>query len=145
MNCLGKTQYGQPCRSHVRFGSNFCFFLDPASRQRREAQSKGGGKLSRLEAIPAPPCDFDLKEPGEIAHLLNLVANRLVNGQMEPKVAYAIGYVLSLALKLKDGRELDEQTAQAKSERMIARTGFRTTLHSMEMGLSQGGGFESAR
>ena len=115
MNCLGKTQHGQPCQSHVRSGSDFCYFHDPASGQQRHgAQSKGGRNRSRLEAIPAPPCDFDLKDPDEIAKCLNLVTNRLFNGQMEPKVAYAVGHELSLALKLKEMREFDKQTTQAK-------------------------------
>jgi len=106
MMCTGKTQADQPCRSHAREGSKFCYFHDPASAdQRREAQSKGGSGRSRLEAVPVPPCDFDLKDPDQIADMLNVVANRLTSGQMEAKVAYAVGYIASLALRVNDIRE----------------------------------------
>ena len=64
--------------------------------------------------MPAPPCDFDLKDPSKTGDFLNVVINRLVNGQMEPKVAYALGYILNIALKQNHVSELDEQIAQAK-------------------------------
>jgi hypothetical protein len=115
VNCLGKTQNGEPCGSHARSGSDFCYFHDPASgRQRREAQRKGGRNRSRVEAIPSPPCNFDSNDPSKIGDFLNLVVNRLVNGQMEAKVAYAVGYILNIALKLKEVRQVDEQIPQAK-------------------------------
>jgi hypothetical protein len=125
MNCAAKTQDDQPCQSPVLAGSEFCYFHDPASgKQRREAQSKGGRNRLRLEAIPAPPCEVDLTDPGKITDMLNLVANRLVNGQMEPKVAYAVGYLANLALRLKEVRELDEQIAANRLRRAERPDGF---------------------
>jgi hypothetical protein len=64
--------------------------------------------------MPAPPCDFDLKDPSKIGDFLNLVINRLVNGQMEPKVAWPLGYLLNIALKSKHIGEVDEQIPPAK-------------------------------
>jgi len=118
MKCLGKTKDDQPCRSHALGGSDFCYFHDPAAaKPRRQAQSRGGSNRSRLEAIPAPASDFELKDPGKIAELLNYVANRLVRGQMEPKVAYAVGYIAQLALRVNDARELAAQIAPASRVR----------------------------
>jgi hypothetical protein len=114
MKCLGKTKDDQPCLSHALGGSDYCYFHDPAAaKERRQAQSKGGSNRLRLEAIPAPASDFDVKDPGKIADLLNYVANQLVRGQMEPKVAYAVGYIAQLALRVNGARELAEQVAPA--------------------------------
>jgi len=55
-----------------------------------------------------------LKDPNKIADMLNLIANRLVGGRMEPKVAYALAYIANLSLKVNEVRGLAEQIAQAK-------------------------------
>jgi hypothetical protein len=124
VNCIGTTIDGQPCQGHARSDSEYCFFHDPASvKNRREAQRKGGSNRSRLEAMPAPPTEFDLKDSGKIGDLLNYVTNRLVSGQLEVKVAYAVGYIANLALRVNDVRELAEQIAQAKHGRQSQRLG----------------------
>jgi len=121
MKCIAKKLSGQPCRIHPGVGSKYCFFHDPAlGNQRREAQSKGGSNRSRLEPIPVPPCDIDLKDPDKIADLGKLVVNRLLSGTMDPKAAYAIGYFLNLALRLIEVREHAEQIAQLDSQEFLA-------------------------
>jgi len=115
VKCTSKTQNDQPCRSFVRTGSEFCYFHDPAlGRQRRAAQSKGGRNRSPLLAMPALPSEFDLKDPDNVANLLNLVVNRLVSGQMEAKAGNAVAQVVNLALRVNELREQAEQAAQAK-------------------------------
>jgi len=118
MKCAGKTKHDRPCRGYVRTGSEFCYFHDPASgKLRREAQSKGGRNRSPLLAMPAPPRDFDLKDPENMADLLNLVENRIVRGQMEAKAGNAVAQVVNLALRVNDARERAEQIAQAQRSR----------------------------
>lgn len=115
MKCTSKTQNDQPCRSFVRTGSEFCYFHDPAlGKQRRAAQSKGGRNRSPLLAMPVLPSEFDLKDPDNVANLLNLVVNRLVSGQMEAKTGNAVAQVVNLALRVNELREEAEQAAQAK-------------------------------
>jgi hypothetical protein len=113
MKCKGKAQNGQPCRSFVRTGSDFCYFHDPASvKQRRDSQSKGGSNRSRLEVLPAPPCDVDLEDPRKIAKLLTHIANGLLRGEIDTKVAYAFGYLADCAIRAHNAGALVERVAE---------------------------------
>lgn len=108
MYCAAKTKLGQPCRSHTVNGSKFCFFHDAASgRERRAAQTKGGRNRSRLELVAPLPSDFDLRDPESSAALLNFVVNRLVRAQMDPKLAYAIGYIVGLSKQVNEALDYE--------------------------------------
>ncbi len=129
MDCAGKTKLGQPCRGHALTGSKFCFFHDAASRlERLAAQSKGGRNRSHLELITTlPNSDFDLREPESSAALLNFVVNRLVRGQIEPKVACAIGYIVGLSRHVNEARDY-ERSKSPDSDGMESATEHKIDL-----------------
>jgi hypothetical protein len=120
MKCTGKTQDGQACRSHVRAGSKFCYFHDPASgEQRYAAQSKGGSKRSDLRVMPPPPFDFDLSDPRGIPKLLNFLVNSLLRGELDTKVANSIGYLADCAMRAHNAGELTEQVQQMQRVQQV--------------------------
>jgi len=122
MQCIGKKPDNQPCQNHRMAGSAYCFFHDPASsEQRRAAQSKGGSNRARLEAVPAAPSDFNLRDPEKTMDLLNHVVNRLDSRPMDATTACAIGYIVNLARPVNEARERAAQAAPAKlwRERML--------------------------
>jgi len=116
MKCISYTQDGQVCRSHARAGSEFCFYHDPAyALQRREAQSKGGSKRSHLKVMKVmlpPHPDFDLDDPRGIPKLLTFMANCVLRGELETKVAYTVGYLADCAMRAHKAGELTEQVEQ---------------------------------
>lgn len=98
--CKALTSGGQPCQSQARLNMELCFFHDPESQQqRRTAQQKGGSKGLRLLPMANPPGDFDLSDPQQISKLLSHVSNRVVRGELDPKCAYALGYLADCALR----------------------------------------------
>jgi hypothetical protein len=113
MNCIGKTKNGQLCQGHPRSGSEYCFFHDPASvKNRREAQRKGGSNRSRLAVMPPLPFDIDLDDPHKIPKQLTYIANGIVRGQIDPKVAYAFGYLADCAMRAHKAGELTDRIAE---------------------------------
>jgi hypothetical protein len=113
MKCISNTQDGQACRSHARTGSEFCCFHDPASAlERRAAQSKGGSKPSQLKVMLPPPFDFDLGDPRGIPKLLTFLANGVLRGELDTKVAYAVGYLADCAMRANNAGKLTEQVEQ---------------------------------
>jgi hypothetical protein len=113
MKCSSNTQDGQPCRTHARAGSEFCIFHDPEyALQRRAAQSTGGSKSSQLKVMPTPPFDIDLDDPRRIPKLLTFLANGVVRGDLDAKVAYAVGYLADCAMRAHKAGELTERVEQ---------------------------------
>jgi hypothetical protein len=113
MKCVSNTQDGQPCRTHARSGSEFCIFHDPEyALQRRAAQSMGGSKRSQLKVMPIPPFDIDLDDPRRIPKLLTFLANGVVRGELDAKVAYTVGYLIDCALRAHKAGELTERVEQ---------------------------------
>jgi hypothetical protein len=99
-NCQAKKDNRQPCKARAQAGSKFCFFHDPNARdQRREAQSKGGGKRTHSVVFYPPPSDFDLSDPHGVANALTWVANRVIRGELDSRTATAVGYLGDCALR----------------------------------------------
>jgi hypothetical protein len=117
MKCIGSTKIGKACRNHTLAGSELCYFHDPRSReQRRAAQSKGGSKRSHLKVMPPPSFDFDLGDARGIPRLLTFLANGVVRGELDTKVAYAVGYLADCAMRAHKTGELTERVE--KMERL---------------------------
>ena len=108
--CKGISGLGEPCKARPLTESDYCFFHDPASQHdRQEAQRKGGSKSSRLHVLSSPPSDFDLSNPHEIAKLLTYTANRVLRGELDPKTAYALGYLGDCALRARNAGAIAER------------------------------------
>jgi hypothetical protein len=92
---------GRPCRANARAGSRFCFFHDPAAaEQRAAAHRRGGQERSRRAAVlPADTTDLPLAEVGDVAKLLALTINQTRRGELDARVANAVGYLASVQLR----------------------------------------------
>ncbi len=118
MKCISYTKDGKACRSHARAGSEFCCFHDPATAlEQQAAQSKGGSKRSKqshLKVMPPPPFDFDLDDPRRIPKLLTFLANSVLRGELDTKVAYAVGYLADCAMRAHKAGEFTERLEQVE-------------------------------
>ena len=110
-NCKFLRQDGRACEARAMAGSDFCFFHDPAAvKPRRDAQQRGGRKKLRVPALDSVPTrDFDLSDPKDITKLLAYAVNRIVRGEIDPKCAYALGYLADCSLRAFNAGTLAER------------------------------------
>lgn len=128
--CEGVTADGRSCSARAMDGSPFCFFHDPEKHeQRRQAQRKGGRRQSRLLAN-SPPREFTFSDPAEIAEFLAYVANRIVRGELDAKIANAVAYCADCALRAHGAGTIAERLArlerlqQAEENRGVSTTDY---------------------
>jgi hypothetical protein len=116
--CKARKSDGHACHAKARTGSDFCFFHDPElSDARRQAQCRGGRKHTRLRVIPSHTPDFDFSNSIRIIDLLEYTANRLVQGELDHKSAYVLGYLADCALRAHKVVTLEQRIVEV--ERLI--------------------------
>jgi hypothetical protein len=123
--CKARKPDGHVCQAKARIGSDFCFFHDPElSDARRQAQCRGGHKQTRIRVIPSHTPDFHFSDSVRIKELLEYAANQLVQGELDPKSAYVLGYLADCALRAHKlitlEQRIDEVEKLIHSEKEIA-------------------------
>jgi len=90
-------------------GSSLCFFHDPASKKARIEASRRGGEKKRARVLPADAPDFRLSNATDASALLERTINQLLRGELDPKIANAVGYLLTIKIKTADLAKLEER------------------------------------
>ena len=88
-----------------------CFFHDPAAAEKRTAAQRRGGQKGRATVLPANTPDFPLNDAGDASALLSVTINQLRRGQLDPKIATGLGYLLGLKMKAMDMAKLEKRVA----------------------------------
>jgi hypothetical protein len=96
--CQHLKKNGERCNALSMSGSKFCFFHNPDRKKEiREAQRKGGrqGKIATLgEKTP----DVIIQTPDDLIRLLAESISQVRRGDIDPRVANAIGYLSGMIL-----------------------------------------------
>ncbi|HZW96317.1 MAG TPA: hypothetical protein VFF64_25450 [Candidatus Eremiobacteraceae bacterium] len=109
--CECPKKNGEKCGAYAPTGKSVCIFHDPAREaDGRRARRAGGLRRSRAVAVlPSATPDHPLGNPKEVSGLLADCINQLHRGELDTRVANAIGYVTSIHL-----RSLEQVSAEAK-------------------------------
>src|SRR5271165_5229764 len=99
--CEFRKKNGKPCDADPQIGKSVCVFHDPAkAADGRRARIVGGIARSRAAtALPSDTPDHSLRDTTEISAFLADSINRLRRGQLDPRVATAMGYLAGMLLK----------------------------------------------
>jgi hypothetical protein len=83
--------------------SDFCFFHDPEKAQDRAAARKAGGIMRARRAVVLPPDtpNFELGTLEQVHGLLGEMINHVLRGELDPKIASTVGYLVLIQLKVK--------------------------------------------
>ena len=94
---------GQQCQAEAMRNSEFCFFHDPSKAQERASARKAGGIARARRAVVLPPDtpNFELKSFEQVDRFLADMINRLLRGELDPKIAWTAAYLLSIQLKMR--------------------------------------------
>jgi hypothetical protein len=99
--CSYRKSDGAPCDADAQISRNVCVFHDPErANDGIRARRAGGIRRSRRTAVlPLNTPDHPLGNSSDICSLLAETTNQLRRGQLDPKVATAIGYLASVQLR----------------------------------------------
>jgi hypothetical protein len=104
--CESRKKNGERCGAHAQTANGLCVFHDPARvSEGRRARRAGGITRSRAaEVLPCDTPDHPLGNTKQVSLLLADSINQLRRGQLDPRVANAMGYLASVLLKALDQR-----------------------------------------
>jgi hypothetical protein len=95
---------GHACTARAMMNSEFCFFHDPEKVQERAAARKAGGITRARRAVVLPPHtpNFELGTVEQMDGFVCSMMNHILRGELDPKVAATVGYLLQIQLKIKE-------------------------------------------
>jgi hypothetical protein len=98
-------------------GKDICVFHDPAkTSEGLRARRAGGITRSRTAAVlPFDTPDHPLGDTNQVSVLLADSINRLRRGQLDPRIANAIGYLASVLLKALESGRIEDRLAHLEA------------------------------
>ena len=113
--CKAETKAGEPCRAAAMPDSVFCFFHDPErEEERREAQS-AGGRNGRLKTLPEDTPDVKVENCADVVGLISASINQVRRGEIDPRVANAVGYLANVLIRAVEQSEVESRLAQLEA------------------------------
>ena len=114
-SCAATKGDGTACGAAALPGSQFCFFHDPAkAAARRQAQS-AGGLANKMATLPADAPDVKVEDGADVVKLLGATINQVRRGEIDPRVANAVGYLSNIVLAATGQRELENRLAELET------------------------------
>jgi len=113
--CRAVKPEGSRCRAAALPGSGFCFFHDPAKAEDRRAAQSFGGSQNRMKTLAADAPDAKIADCRDVVTLLAETINQVRKGQVDPRVANAVGYLANVLIKAVEQGELEDRVADLES------------------------------
>jgi hypothetical protein len=115
--CEFRKKNGERCGADAQTGKSLCVFHDPArASEGRRARRAGGITRSRLATVlPADTPDHSLGNTTDVSAFLSDSINRLRRGQLDPRVANAMGYLTSVLLRSLEQGPIEERLAKIEA------------------------------
>jgi hypothetical protein len=123
---------GSKCQAPRLAGSDFCFFHDPEKSAEREAAQRAGGLRNKMAVLPSTVPDARLQDTQDVVTLLSETINQVRRGQLDPKVANAVGYLGGLLMKAIHEAEIEKRKAD-EARRAAERAAGPTLAEQEEM------------
>jgi hypothetical protein len=102
--CQNVKRDGQQCQANPMANSNFCFFHDPSKAKARAAARRAGGiqRSRRVAVLPPDTPDRPARNCVDLVELLSDMINKTLRGELDPKISYAVGYLVSIQAKVSE-------------------------------------------
>jgi hypothetical protein len=110
-HCHAIKSDGESCRAKAKVGSSSCYFHDSESVDERIAASRRGGEKNRAATLPPGTPDFPLASATDASVLIGRTINQLLRGEIDPKIANAVGYLVTVKIKAMDAGMLERRVA----------------------------------
>jgi hypothetical protein len=114
--CELRKKNGEGCGADAQAGNSVCVFHDPArTLEGHRARRAGGITRSRLVVLPGDTADHPLGNTGEVSEFLAVSINQLRRGDLDPRVANAVGYLRSVLLRSLEQGPVEERLAKIEA------------------------------
>ena len=115
--CEFRKKDGRSCSANAQVASGLCIFHDPArASDGQRARRAGGITRSQLAAVlPSDTPDHPLGNVSDVSALLSDSINRLRRGQLDPRVANAMGYLTSVLLRALEQGPVEERLSKIEA------------------------------
>ena len=115
--CKTVKEDGSRCGSFAQRGSDYCFAHDPAQTDRRlEAQAQGGrNNRAILKTLPPDAPAVRIEETQDVVALLAETINQVRRGEIDPRIATVVGYLVNLMVKAKEQSELEKRVLRMEA------------------------------
>jgi hypothetical protein len=90
---------GSDCQAAALPDSDFCFFHDPDLADERHKANAAGGRQNRMKTLSADAPDVRVESCQDVVHLISETINQVRRGELDPRVANAIGYLANVLIK----------------------------------------------
>lgn len=109
--CKAETKAGEPCRAAAMPESDFCFFHDPEREAERHEAQSAGGRHGRLKTLPESTPDVKVENCTDVVSLISATINQVRRGQVDPRVANAVGYLANVLIRAVEQSEVEQRLA----------------------------------
>jgi hypothetical protein len=106
---------GEPCGANTLNGSDYCFFHDPSKAAEREAAQRAGGSVGKTAVLPPETPDVRLASVTDVVVLLGHAINQVRRGEIDPKVANAVGYLTATLLRALEQGDIEKRLAELEA------------------------------
>jgi len=98
------------CKNYALTGDEFCFFHSPKkAKERAQAQRKGGKKALAEKKRVLGESNIEIKNTADVVKLLNETINQVRTGEIEVKIANAVGYLSGICLKALEQGDIEKR------------------------------------
>lgn len=128
-SCRFRKKNGEICRANAQSENGLCIFHDPTrAREGRRARRNGGKRRSQTAAVlhPGAP-DHPIENSKDVVRLLAETINQVRRGQLDPRVANAIGYLSNIVVATLQHGPLEDRLSRLEASVEIAGTEPRET------------------
>jgi len=113
--CRAMKPDGSRCQAAALPGSGFCFFHDPAKAEDRRAAQAFGGSQNRMKTLADDAPDLKIEGCEDVVRLISTTINQVRKGQLDPRVANAIGYLANVLIKAVEQGEVERRLADLEA------------------------------
>lgn len=109
MKCNFTKSNGEKCKTNA-MKNGFCYFHNPeiSEEEKRNAVVKGG-KSNKMLMVNSRFPEVKLKSAKDVSKLLSMMISKVMNNELDLRIATGITYIASHLLKAYEQTDLQEQ------------------------------------
>lgn len=114
--CTSKKSDGSQCCAKAQTGSEFCFFHDPAKASDRRSAGRKGGERGKISTLCPQTPDINVNSAHDVVKLMAETISQVRRGDIDPRIANAVGYLSGIVLKAKEQGDLEDRLKLLEDE-----------------------------
>ncbi len=107
--CRATKPDGSSCQAAALPGSDFCFFHDPDRADDRREANAAGGRQGKTKTLDAAAPDVKIESCQDVVRLISVTINQVRRGELDPRVANAVGYLANVLIKAVEQGDLEKR------------------------------------